>query len=191
MIEYQLVNLKKMKKIIIGIFVLLISVGFYLIYPIWINPKSPKAKEVLQIEEFNIEVRYSRPSKRGRLIFGAEDQGALLTYGKYWRLGANAPTKISINKNVKFAGNELKSGEYAMYAVPYKDYWEITLNPKINSSGYQRPDSSFDVFTVAIPVNTASSAVEQFTISLKNMDSNVAMTMEWDNIVAVVPIQFQ
>ena len=191
MIEYQLVNLKKMKKIIIGIFVLLISVGFYLIYPIWINPKSPKAKEVLQIEEFNIEVSYSRPSKRGRLIFGAEDQGALLIYGKYWRLGANAPNKISINKNVKFAGNELKSGEYAMYAVPYKDYWEITLNPKINSSGYQRPDSSFDVFTVAIPVNTASSAVEQFTISLKNMYSNVAMTMEWDNIVAVVPIQFQ
>lgn len=89
-----------MKKIIITAIVLLLSLGLYIIYPIWINPKSPKSKEVLQIEEFNIEVRYSRPSKRGRLIFGTEDQGALLTYGKYWRLGANAPTKISINKEI-------------------------------------------------------------------------------------------
>ncbi len=180
-----------MKKIIIGIFVLLISVGFYLIYPIWINPKSPKAEEVLQIEEFNIEVRYSRPSKRGRSIFGAEDQGALLTYGKYWRLGANAPTKISINKDVKFAGNELKSGNYSMYAVPYKGYWDITLNSQISSSGFERPDPSFDIFTVSIALSPSTTPVEKFTISLKKMGSNATMTMEWDKAAAVVPIELQ
>ena len=113
-----------MKKIIFIIIILLVSIGIYIIYPIWINPKSPRAKEMLQIGEFNIELQYSRPSKRGRLIFGTEDQGALLAYGKYWRMGANAPTRIVINKDVKFAGNELKSGEYSMFAVPYKDYWE-------------------------------------------------------------------
>ena len=71
-----------MKKIIFIIIILLVSIGIYIIYPIWINPKSPRAKEILQIEEFNIELEYSRPSKRGRLIFGTEDQGALLVYGK-------------------------------------------------------------------------------------------------------------
>ena len=177
-----------MKKIIITAIVLLLSLGLYIIYPTLINPKSPKSKEVLQIEQLNIEVRYSRPSKRGRLIFGTEDQGALLTYGKYWRLGANAPTKISINKDLKFAGNELKAGVYAMFAVPHKDYWEITLNSKINSSGYERPDPSFDVFTVSIPVNTTSNSVEQFSISLKDSFSNVSLTMEWDQLVAVIPI---
>ena len=144
---------------------------------------------MLQIDEFNIELQYSRPSKRGRLIFGTEDQGALLAYGKYWRLGANAPTRIVINKDVKFAGNELKSGAYSMFAVPNKDYWEITLNSKINSSGYQRPDPSFDIFTVAIPVKNVTSIVEQFTISLKKIDSNVIIAMEWDKFTALITIE--
>mgnify|MGYP001385793231 CR=1 FL=1 len=178
-----------MKKIIFTIIILLVSTGIYIIYPIWINPKSPKAKEMLQIDEFNIELQYSRPSKRGRLIFGTEDQGALLAYGKYWRLGANAPTRIVINKDVKFAGNELKSGAYSMFAVPNKDYWEITLNSKINSSGYQRPDPSFDIFTVAIPVKNVTSIVEQFTISLKKIDSNVIIAMEWDKFAALITIE--
>ena len=178
-----------MKKIIFIIIILLFSIGIYIIYPIWINPKSPRAKEMLKIGEFNIELQYSRPSKRGRLIFGTEDQGALLAYGKYWRMGANAPTRIVINKDVKFAGNELKSGEYSMFAVPYKDYWEITLNSEINSSGYQRPDSSFDIFTVSIPLNEATSVVEQFNISLKNIDSNVIISMEWDKVSALVTIE--
>ena len=178
-----------MKKIIFIIIILLVSIGIYIIYPIWINPKSPRAKEMLQIGEFNIELEYSRPSKRGRLIFGTEDQGALLAYGKYWRMGANAPTRIVINKDVKFAGNELKSGEYSMFAVPYKDYWEITLNSEINSSGYQRPDPSFDIFTVSLPVKKATSVVEQFTISLQNIDSNVVIAMERDKVTASVTIE--
>lgn len=178
-----------MKKIIFIIIILLFSIGIYIIYPIWISPKSPRAKEMLQIGEFNIELQYSRPSKRGRLIFGTEDQGALLAYGKYWRMGANAPTRIVINKDVKFAGNELKSGVYSMFAVPYKDYWEITLNSEINSSGYQRPDPSFDIFTVSLPVKKANSVVEQFTISLQNIDSNVVIAVEWDKITASVTIE--
>ena len=48
-----------MKKIIFIIIILLVSVGIYIIYPIWINPKSPRAKEILQIGNsilnFNIQ----------------------------------------------------------------------------------------------------------------------------------------
>jgi hypothetical protein len=180
-----------MKKIIISAMVLLISVGVFFIYPIWINPKSPRAKTSLGVEELKIEIRYSSPSKRGRLIFGTEDQEPLLTYGKYWRLGANAPTKISIDKDIKFAGKDLKSGNYSMYAVPYKDYWDITLNSQISSSGFERPDPSFDVFTVSIALSSSTTPVEQFTISLKKMGSNVTMTMEWDKAAAVVTIELQ
>lgn len=180
-----------MKKIIICAFVLLISVGIYFIYSILINPKSPRAKASLQVEELRMEIRYSSPSKRERLIFGTDDQKPLLTYGKYWRLGANAPTKISINKDVKFAGEDLKSGNYSIYAVPYKDYWDITLNSQISSSGFERPDPSFDVFTVSIALSSSPTSADKFTISLKKMSSNITMTMEWDKAVAVVPIELQ
>ena len=180
-----------MKKIIVSVIVIVISVGFYFIYPIWINPKSPRAKASLQVEELKIEVRYSSPLKRGRLIFGTEDQEPLLTYGKYWRLGANAPTKISIDKDIKFAGKVLKSGNYSMYAVPYKNYWDITLNSQISSSGFERPDPSFDIITVSIDLSSSTTPVEQFTISLNKMGSNATMTMEWDKVAVVVPIEIQ
>ena len=78
-----------------------------------------------------------------------------------------------------------------MYAVPYKDYWDITLNSQISSSGFERPDPSFDVFTVSIALSSSTTPVEQFTISLKKMGSNATMTMEWDKAAAVVPIQLQ
>jgi hypothetical protein len=180
-----------MKKTIIGVIVLLISVGIYFVYSILINPKSPRAKTSLQVGKLKIEIHYSSPSKRERLIFGTEDQKPLLTYGKYWRLGANAPTKISINKDVKFAGKDLKSGNYSIYAVPYKDYWDITLNSQINSSGFERPDPSFDVFTVSIPLSSNPNPVEHFVISLKKMNSKVTMTLVWDDVVVAIPILIQ
>ena len=65
----------------------------------------------------------------------------------------------------------------------------LTLNSEINSSGYQRPDPSFDIFTVSLPVKKATSVVEQFTISVQNIDSNVVIAMEWDKVTASVTIE--
>ena len=124
--------------------------------------------------------------QRGRLILERKIKGTLDLW-KILEIGRCSHQDIN-KQNLKFAGNELKAGVYAMYAVPHKDYWEITLNSKINSSGYERPDPSFDVFTVSIPVNTTSNSVEQFSISLKDSFSNVSLTMEWDQLVAVIPI---
>ena len=54
-----------MKKVIFGIFIILTAGLLYIIYPIWINPKSPKEIDVYKFQELNIEVSYSRPSKGG------------------------------------------------------------------------------------------------------------------------------
>ena len=177
-----------MKKIIIGFLVILISTTFYFAYPIWINPKSPKGEATINKDGLNIEIKYSRPSKRDRLIFGTEDQGALLTYGKYWRLGANAPTIISINKAVRFGGKELKLGKYSMYAIPNEKFWDIRLNSKINSSGYIQPESLYDELSLSVPVYKTKRTVEQLTIGLSDLDSLVEITIEWDNNGVMIPV---
>ena len=178
-----------MKKVIFGIFIILTAGLLYIIYPIWINPKSPKQIDVYKFQELNIEVSYSRPSKRGRLIFGKEDQKPLLPYGKYWRLGANAPTTITFSEDVKFAGKNLKQGKYCIYVTPYEKYWKLTLNSQINSSSYERPDPSFDVFTQDINLNYNSHSVEKLKISLKNNHSDIDLFVEWDNVFIMIPIQ--
>jgi hypothetical protein len=43
-----------------------------------------------------LKVSYSSPSKKGRLIFGREQDNALLPYGKVWRTGANEATLIEL-----------------------------------------------------------------------------------------------
>ena len=69
-----------------------------IIFFVYINQRatvlSPPGEESLTSGGITVTVKYGRPSARGRLIFGAEDQKALQPYGKYWRLGANAATEI-------------------------------------------------------------------------------------------------
>ena len=78
---------------------------------------------------------YSSPYKKGRVIFGESSAGALVPYGAYWRLGANAATEISLNKDVMFAGTPLKAGKYRMYAVPGEKTWQVILNGELGKSG--------------------------------------------------------
>ncbi len=59
---------------------------------------TPQPSPLAEIEQIvgltEIEVEYSRPSMRGREIFGN-----LVPYNRIWRTGANASTKISFSTN--------------------------------------------------------------------------------------------
>src|SRR6185436_18624918 len=88
---------------------------------------SPPGSAQLTNGDLSISISYSRPSVRGRLIFGTKEQEALLPYGKYWRLGANESTEITFNKDVLFNNNPVKAGTYKVYAFPGPDTFEIGL----------------------------------------------------------------
>ena len=57
---------------------------------------SPRAKISQNIGLVNITVDYSRPSKKGRTIFGS-----LVPYNKIWRTGANQATTFSVSDDIK------------------------------------------------------------------------------------------
>src|ERR1700757_3511195 len=68
----------------------------------------------------DVEVDYSRPNKNGREIFGG-----LVPYGKLWRTGANAVTKIKFSHPVTLGDREIPAGEYALFTIPTPDQWTI------------------------------------------------------------------
>src|SRR3974390_1459138 len=68
----------------------------------------------------DIEIVYSRPSMKGRQIFGG-----LVPYGTVWRTGANNATKISFSTPVKLNGTDVAAGSYALYTIPGEDEWTI------------------------------------------------------------------
>ena len=178
------------KKILIGIgvFVLILVMGFmYLNYRN--NTLSPHGKVKYDKNDLTIEIPYSRPSKRGRLIFGPEEDGALQPYGVYWRLGANDATEITINRDVLFNGNDIAAGTYRMYAVPGENEFEISLNSKLGKWGYSEPDYNMDVLKTMIPVEKSNEPVEQFTIRFEEDGSKVLVVCEWTDVKIKIPVE--
>ena len=100
--------------------------------------KTPRVSPASAIEQMvgltEIEVEYSRPSKRGRDIFGN-----VVPYGKIWRTGADNCTTISFSTDVVFNSNTsidgvkisktkiIKAGKYSIFSIPNKESWDVIL----------------------------------------------------------------
>jgi len=179
------------KKIFIGLGLVLIGiVGFFVYANLF--PKSPPTTSSFVHQGLDIKVTYSQPSKRGRLIFGEEKDGALQPYGKYWRLGANAATEITFSKDITFAGKPVSAGSYRMYAVPGADAFQISLNTELAVFfGVTEPDYSKDVVKVDVPVLAAPVETEKFVINFGSGSTGVNMDFVWDKTLVRVPITIQ
>ena len=93
----------------------------------------------------NIEIVYSRPSAKGRKVFGD-----LVPYGKLWRTGANAATKISFSDAVEIGGKKIEPGTYALYTKPSEDNWEIILNKGTGNWGIDGYKEEQDVLNIKV-----------------------------------------
>ena len=82
-----------MKKIVVAIAIFMISiVGISQVRTPQASPKSV-INQVVGLTD--VEIEYSRPSARGRVVLGE-----LVPFGKLWRTGANANTTISFSEDV-------------------------------------------------------------------------------------------
>src|SRR5437870_3833071 len=110
---------------------LALVVGFFLYATLIGSKKSPPQTATLSQGGVDLKVSYCRPFKKGRVIFGEKDAGAVVPYGKYWRLGANAATEITFGKKVSFSGKPVEAGSYRMYAIPGPKTWQVVLNSEL------------------------------------------------------------
>ena len=96
--------------------------------------KTPQASPLAKIDQVvgltNIQIEYSRPSAKGRTVYGD-----LVPFGKHWRTGANANTTISFSEDVKILGKDLKKGKYALYTTPKADSWDVIFYTDTNNWG--------------------------------------------------------
>ncbi len=178
------------RNIFIGVAaVIIIFVGWSIYGLFFATPASPPDSASGSFGDLTMSVNYSRPYKKGRLIFGEESAGALQPYGQYWRMGANAATEITFNKDVNFAGEPVAAGTYRMYAVPGPTTWEVSLNSEVGVFfGAAEPDYSLDVVKVQVPAQNDQPELEQFTISFASDSTGVKMNLAWDKTLVAVPI---
>ena len=133
----------------------------------------------------DIEISYSRPSAKGREIFGS-----VVPFGTVWRTGANNATKITFSTEVKLNGTAVPAGAYALYTIPGEDDWTIILNKGVGKSGTAYDEKDDVVRFKTRPVNLPDTAIETFTIEFNHVrDESAILNLVWDK--TVVPIKVQ
>lgn len=143
---------------------------------------SPMAVAKMKKDDAYIKVTYCQPHLRNRKMIGEQEP-----YGKVWRLGANEATEITLTKDVKMGGKEVKAGTYSMFAIPEKDQWTIILNSELGLWGAYEYDESKDVTRIEVPVQKSSEKYEPFTIKFN--ETGTAMMMMWDETMVEVPVE--
>ena len=178
-----------MKNILKIIGVLVLAFVGYVTYML-INPVSPKDTVGYSSDNSTFEVVYSRPYKNDRLIFGSEEDGALVPFGKYWRTGANAATTFETSSDVLFNGEELKAGKYALYTFPFANSWTVRLSSESDVFfAVSEPDRENVVLKTEVPIEKLDKPLEQFTIGFSKDSTMVKMNLMWDRISVSIPLE--
>lgn len=133
----------------------------------------------------DIEVVYSRPSVKGRDIFGG-----MVPYDKVWRTGANQATKLVFSTPVKLNGTELPAGTYALMTIPGKSEWTVIINKGSEQWGAYKYDEKADIARFKVKPVTLSRPVESFTIEFNQLrDDSAEMDLSWDK--TEIPIKVE
>lgn len=130
-----------------------------------------------------VTIKYSRPSMRGRKIYGE-----LVPYGKVWRTGANSATIFTTDTALDIGGTSVPAGEYTLYTLPGAKSWELIVNKQTGQWG-TKYDQGQDLARIPMKVSQLPSGLETFTISLDKMGAKAAtLKLDWELTSASVNI---
>ncbi|MBL7719804.1 MAG: DUF2911 domain-containing protein [Flavipsychrobacter sp.] len=146
---------------------------------------STTSKTVQDFSTGSIELTYSRPSARGRKVFGE-----LVPYGANWRTGANSNTKIKFSEDVIIGGKRVKAGEYSLYSVPTEGDWTIILNSSTANWGTMGYDKAKDVARFKAASYYLNAKVETYTMQFTNISYDKCnLELTWEYTKVVIPIE--
>jgi hypothetical protein len=147
---------------------------------------SPSSKLEQKVGLTDIKLDYSRPSAKGRTIFGGKEP--LVQYDNLWRTGANNICKISFSDDVVIEGQSLKKGEYGILTKPNATSWLVNFYT-YEGSNWSTYIPKTPAVSVSVVPKTTANHVETFTIDINNIEtSKGTILMSWEK--TVVPVNF-
>lgn len=180
-----------MKKKLIAIVAIFFAIAIFLVGSFHYmksstKKHSPEQRHTYAIDDLEIDIFYNSPMARDRKIFGE-----LVPYGEVWRTGANEPSTITFNREVKVAGQTIAPGTYTIWTIPRQGEWEIMLNSGQYSWGVgwgskAARDKALDVASVKVPAVATGKYAEQFTMTVE--DDPLSLVLEWEETRVAVPL---
>lgn len=148
---------------------------------------SPYDSTTLTVDGGVAKVCYGRPALRGRTMIG----GDAVPWGQLWRTGANEPTTIHVTAPMTIGGLEVEPGAYSLYTIPQEgDEWTLIVNRSTSQWGhestYTEEVEAQEVGRAPVHAETVDEEIEEFTI--RPMDGDAGLTLEWQNSRVHIPI---
>ncbi|MDF1837992.1 MAG: DUF2911 domain-containing protein [Planctomycetota bacterium] len=151
--------------------------------PLSISPLT-KIEQSVGISKFTIQ--YSSPGVKNRKVFGD-----LEPFGRIWRTGANASTKVTSTHDFTFGDVRVEAGTYALYSIPDKKAWTLILSRDTALWGTAGYDPKNDAARVQVQPIKLKDSHESLTIALQRFQADRAeLYIQWDKTKVVVPIVF-
>ena len=131
---------------------------------------SPPATVEASIEGHAFSISYSRPSAKGRDIWGA-----LVPYGRVWRTGANEATTLVAEADLTIGGTHVPAGTYTLFSIPTADGGQLIINKQTGQWGTRYSEAQ-DFARVPMTRSANADPVEQFTIAV---DEHGTLQLIW------------
>jgi tetratricopeptide (TPR) repeat protein len=181
-----------------------------------VRPPVPRASQKATIAQTigttEISIAYSRPSVKGRLIFGeappamaarAKGEATLdnqnerkagepiVPYDHLWRAGANEATLFTVTDDVLVNGQPLAAGKYSFHMIPAKDgNWTVVFNKDDGQWGSFTYDAAKDALRVKTKAETAASNMELLTYYFDPVAENQATVhLRWEKMDVPFTVQ--
>ncbi len=161
------------------------------------NPASPKASVSQTVGISTVALTYSRPSVRGREVWGqlvpygwnAQSFGSGVTAP--WRAGANENTVITLSHDSKIQGKSVPAGSYGLFFTINNDNTgEVILSKDTRSWGSFWYEASHDQMRAPIKIND-NAFTETLTFDFVRSDKNsTELVLNWEKKQFPVKIEF-
>lgn len=159
---------------------------------------SPAAQVSQTIGISTVTINYSRPSVKGRTVWGE-----LVPYGwgkqaggspadAPWRAGANENTTLELSHPAKIAGQSVPAGKYGLFFVINKDdSGEVILSKDNRAWGNFFYDPAQDQMRAKIQVRNTAQSTELLTYDFINLTKNTAeLVLNWEKKQFPVSVEF-
>jgi hypothetical protein len=146
-----------------------------------------------------IEIRYGRPIRRGRDLFGPRDFAEALNDGApVWRAGANASTRLKTEVPLEIGGKKLAPGEYTVFIELTPDSWTFILSTWPVQTTYDDNDKTAlwgaydytpdkDLVRVPMKLETLPHSFDQLSWEFLDVtDKGGTLALLWDRKMASV-----
>ncbi len=138
---------------------------------------SPQARVMQRVGLTQITINYSRPSVKGRKIWGG-----LEAYGKVWRAGADENTTFEVSDPVNVEGKPLAKGGYGLHMIPGEGEWTVIFSKNSTSWGSYTYDPAEDALRISVKPQPAEHHEELTYDFLKLTPESTTVTLFWEKV---------